>query len=85
MGALTELQKEHEQKSEQGGILGAMEALEKMKDLCGFYAKMKTLEAHGMTTADGFFYEIFTEEEQQLLFELEDRGYLTTGIVRLLG
>jgi len=83
MGALTKMIEEIERSTVD--IRLAMEAMEEIRDLCGFYAKWKALERHGMDLSDGFFYEVFTEEEQQLLFELESRGYLTTGIVRLLG
>ena len=63
----------------------AMEELEAMKGLSGLDAKVLALGRHGMTLADGFFWGVFTEAEESLLFELESRGYLTTGIVRLLG
>ncbi len=66
-------------------ILKAMGELEAMKGLSGLDAKVLALGRHGMTLADGFFYGVFTEAEESLLFELERRGYLTTGIVRLLG
>lgn len=66
-------------------ILKAMEELEAMKGLSGLDAKVLALGRHGMTLADGIFYDVFSEAEESLLFELESRGYLTTGIVRLLG
>ena len=95
MGALTKLMAETEAtkmgaltKAEAMGSVNvprALEALEAMKSLEGLDVKMIALGRHGMTLADGLFYGVFTEAEESLLFELESRGYLTTGIVRLLG
>ncbi len=93
MGALTKLMAETdaarlETLAEAMGSVNvprALEALEAMKSLEGLDVKMIALGRHNMTLADGFFYGVFTEAEESLLFELESRGYLTTGIVRLLG
>ncbi len=93
MGALTKLMAETdaarlETLAEAMGSVNvprALEALEAMKSLEGLDVKMIALGRHGMNLSDGLFWGVFTEAEESLLFELERRGYLTTGIVRLLG
>ncbi|HOO54371.1 MAG TPA: hypothetical protein PLY09_02535 [Methanothrix sp.] len=66
-------------------VPAAMEALEYLRNIEGFWAKVQSMGRFKMTLADCIFYGVFDDEETALLFELEDRGYLTTGIVRLSG
>lgn len=61
--------------------------LEFLLELCEMDLREKVARVRevGLSIEDAIFYGLFTEAEESLLFQLEDREYLTTGIIRLLG
>ena len=50
-----------------------------------FIHKVFLIRDQGFGLDDGLFYGWFTEEEESLLFQLEDGGWLDTKGIRLLG